>query len=283
MLLANFNSRIFISWRLHSLALGLLVLVACSSANRPDATETLPVDELFQEAHASMLGGNHDRSARYFKRLIARFPFGDFTEQAELELAYSQYKNHDPEEAFSTINRFIRTYPTHSSIDYAYYLRGLINFDRESGILDRYIKKDSSRRDLVHARQSFQDFAELIQRFPNSRYAADSRQRMLHIRNGLAQSELNTAAYYFRRKAYIAAQTRAKYILETYPQAPQNADALAIMAESYQQLGESKLAEDVIQVLKLNYPNHPYLSGGWPARRNLWWQLVPFIGEKRAG
>ncbi len=260
----------------------VLLLTACG-ASRIDATETLPVDELYAEAKQSLQASNYERSARYYKRLIARFPFGRYTEQSELELAFAQYKGNSPEEALSTINRFIRTYPTHPHIDYAYFLRGLVNFNREFGLLERYIAQDETRRDLANARQSFQDFGELIQRFPNSRYADDARQRMLHLRNGLAQAELNVAAYYLRREAYVGAQLRAKFLLETYPQTPQTGDALAIMTESYRQLGEEKLADDALAVLRLNFPQHPYLDGGWPAKRSLFWQLVPFIGEDRAG
>lgn len=261
----------------------LLVLLAACGDTRIDRIETLPVDELYAEAKQSLEASNYERAARYYKRLVARFPFGPFTEQAELELGFAQYKAGDAEEALSTTNRFIRQYPTHPHIDYAYYLRGLINFNREYGVLERYVQTDATRRDLANARQSFQDFGELIQRFPNSRYAVDSRQRMIHLRNGLAQAELNVASYYLRRKAYIAAQTRAKYLVETYPQTPQTGDALAIMAESYRQLGQDKLAEDTLSVLRLNFPDHPYLGGGWPAKRSLWWQLVPFVGERRAG
>jgi outer membrane protein assembly factor BamD len=268
---------------LRILAPVLLALLAACGDTRVDATETLPVDELYAEAKQSLQASNYERAARYYRRLIARFPFGRFTEQAELELAFAFYKGGDAEEALSTTNRFIRTYPTHPHIDYAYYLRGLINFNREYGVLERYIQQDATRRDLANARQSFQDFSELIQRFPNSRYAVDSRQRMIHLRNGLAQAELNIASYYLRRRAYIAAQTRAKFLLETYPQTPQTGDALAIMSESYRQLGQAKLAEDTEAVLRLNFPQHPYLDGGWPAKRSVWWQLVPFVGEKRAG
>jgi outer membrane protein assembly factor BamD len=261
----------------------LLTLLAACGDTRIDRIDTLPVDELYAEAKQSLEASNYERAARYYKRLVARFPFGRYTEQAELELGFAQYKAGDAEEALSTVNRFIRQYPTHPHIDYAYYLRGLINFNREYGVLERYVQTDATRRDLANARQSFQDFGELIQRFPNSRYAADARQRMIHLRNGLAQAELNVASYYLRRKAYIAAQSRAKFLIENYPQTPQTADALAIMAESYRQLGQEKLADDALAVLKLNFPEHPYLGGGWPAKRSLWWQLVPFVGERRAG
>jgi outer membrane protein assembly factor BamD len=261
----------------------LLTLAACGDKTRLDAADVLPVDELYAEAKSSMQAGNYDRAIKYYKRLVARFPFGRYTEQAELDTIYCQYRSKDPDEALSTANRFIRTYPTHRHVDYAYYLRGLINFNREIGLLERYIEQDATRRDLGFARQSFQDFGELIKRFPQSRYAGDARQRMIHLRNGLAQSELNIAEFYFRREAYIAAQGRAKYILENYQQTPQAGDALAILAESYARLGQEQLAQDSRRVLEINYPDHPYLRGDWPAKRNRWWQLIPVIGESRGG
>ena len=256
--------------------LAALVLAACGGKTRLDATELLPVDELYAEAKSSMDSGNYDRAARYYKRLVARFPFGRFTEQAQIDLAYSQYKMGDADEALSSINRFIKTYPTHRHVDYAYYLRGLINFDREIGLLEKYIKQDNTRRDLGFARQSFNDFGELLERFPDSRFAPDARQRMVHLRNGIAQSELNVAEFYFRRKAYVAAQGRAKHIIENYQETPQSADALAILAESYKNLGEDKLSEDTRRVLELNYPDHPYLAGDWPAKVSFWRKLIPF-------
>jgi outer membrane protein assembly factor BamD len=257
-------------------------LLAACSETRTDAAETLPVDELYAAANTSMNTGNYARATRFYTRLIARFPFGRYTEQAELELAYSQYRNNDYEEALSTTNRFIRTYPTHPRVDYAHYLRGLINFDREVGLLERYIQSDATRRDLGFARQSFQDFGELLQRFPESPYAADARQRMVHLRNELAQAELNIAQFYFRREAFIAAQSRAQYIVENYQQTPQIGDALAILTESYRRIGEDALSEQTRQVLQMNFPDHPYLTGSWPARGNRWWQLIPIIGEDRA-
>ncbi|HVF35679.1 MAG TPA: outer membrane protein assembly factor BamD [Candidatus Saccharimonadia bacterium] len=253
-----------------------LALSACGGRTKLDATELLPVDELYAEAKQSLDSGNYDRSIRYYKRLVARFPFGRYTEQAQLDLAFAQFKSSDNDEAFSTINRFVKTYPTHRHIDYAFYLRGLINFNREIGLLERYIRQDNTRRDRGFARQSFKDFGELLERYPNSRYAPDARQRMVHLRNGLAQSELNVAEFYFRRKAYVAAQGRAKYIIENYQETPQSADALAILAESYRLLGEEKLATDTKRVLELNYPDHAYLNGDWPARVSFWRRLMPF-------
>jgi len=261
------------------LALFALAIVACGDRTRLDAAEVLPVDELYAEAKQSMQAGNYERAVKYYKRLVARFPFGRYTEQAELDMAFSQYKGNAPEEALSTVNRFIKQYPTQKHADYAYYLRGLINFNREIGLLERYIEQDTTRRDLQYARQSFQDFAELIERYPNSRYAPDARQRMVHLRNGLAQAELNIAGYYFRREAYIAAQGRAKNIIETYQETPQAAEALAIMAECYKRLGETQLAEDTRRVLELNFPDHAYLKGEWPNENSGWFDWLPFVGD----
>ena len=267
---------------LRLLALAVVFLVAaCGKDKKLDATELLPVDEMYAEAKSSLENGNTDRAVKYYKRLVARFPFGRYTEQAQLELAFAQYRSGDHEEALSSANRFIKTYPTHRHIDYAYYLRGLINFNREIGLIEKYVKQDTTRRDLGFTRQAFQDFGELVKRYPNSRYAPDARQRMIFLKNGMAQSELNIARFYFDRKAYVAAQNRAKYIIENYQQTPQAGDALAILSESYKRLGDDRLAGDARRVLELNYPEHPYLRGDWPNDRNKLWQLLPFVGESK--
>ncbi|MGH8171779.1 MAG: outer membrane protein assembly factor BamD [Rhodanobacteraceae bacterium] len=258
---------------------GLFVALAgCSLFNRGkrgEPMDTLPVDQLYQQGVNALDAGNNDFAARSFERLIARFPFGPYTEQSQINLAYAQYKDDKPDDAYSTVNRFIKTYPTHKHIDYAYYLRGLINFNRSAGFLERYVGLDMSKRDQANLRQSFDDFGALISRYPNSRYAEDARQRMIFLRNMMASSELHVAMFYLRRNAYVAASNRAKSIVETYPQSPQAGDALAIMVISYKQLGQDKLSEDADRVLKLNYPQHPYLSGDFPKYRSWMWKMVP--------
>lgn len=241
-----------------------------------EAAETLPVDAMYAEAKSSLDNGEIDRAVRFYERLVARFPYGRYHEQAQIELAYALYRDNKPEEALSAINRFIKLYPTHARIDYAYFLRGLVNFNRRVGLMERYFSDSIVRRDMQYLRQSFQDFAELLAKYPNSSYAPDARQRMLFLRNGLADAELMVAGYYFRRGAFVAAAGRAKFLLETYQEAPAAGDALAIMAESYRRLGRSQLGDEAVEVLKLNYPEHPYLSGEWPAKRNKWKQLNPF-------
>lgn len=269
---------------LRTLALSVLLglLAGCSLFQRDDPLETLPVEQMYASAKESLVGGNLSRAARYYQRLIARFPYGDFTEQSMLELSYAQYRANKHEEALSSINRFIKTYPAHAKIAYAYYLKALINFERDTGLLDRFAGIDSTMRDMSNSKQSFDDFAEVIRRFPGTSYAVDARQRMVYLRNRLAQYEISVAKYYLRRAAYVAAAQRGKYVLEVYPQSEYQGDALAVLSESYTQLGQKELATDARRVLELNNPRHPYLSGDWPNERSWLRKLWPF-GDKQNG
>jgi outer membrane protein assembly factor BamD len=257
----------------------LLVVLAAGchrGAKKGDEVEYLPVDQMYNTAKAALDDGNYGKTIKYDERLIARFPFGAYTEQATLDLAYAQYKTGKPEDAYSTVNRFIKTYPTHKHADYAYYLRGIVNFDRDKGFLDRYANQDMTKRDQGNTLQSFEDFNDLVTRYPNSRYSADARQRMIYLRDNLAHSDVNVAEFYLRRGAYVAAINRSKDILEKYQRTPAAGDALAIMTVSYKSLGQNKLAEDSERVLKLNYPEHAYFSGRFPKYPHWWWRMIPF-------
>ncbi|MGH8111374.1 MAG: outer membrane protein assembly factor BamD [Rhodanobacteraceae bacterium] len=261
----------------------LFAVGACSLFHRGprDTLNNMTVEQMYQRAHKLEQDGNYAGAAPVYQKLIARFPFGAYTEQSQIELAYAQYKDGKPDDAYSTINEFIKTFPTQKHIAYAYYLRGLINFDRTGGAVQKLVKISPSRFDQGYALQSFDDFNTLIARFPDTRYAADARQRMIYLRNQLAQSELNTAEFYLQRKAYVAAADRAKYIIEHYQQSPQVADALAVLAKSYSKLGQQKLADQTTEVLKLNYPHHPYLRdpNGWPKHRSWMFRLIPFTSN----
>jgi outer membrane protein assembly factor BamD len=262
----------------------LLALAACSlfhrGGNKGEPGDTLPVDQLYNLATERLKDGNYDSAEKLYERLIARFPYGPYNEQAQIDLAYAYYKDDKPEDAYSAINRFIKTYPAQKHIDYAYYLRGLINFDRTGTMLQRLTQNGASKRDQGYALQSFDDFSQLVQRFPTSVYANDARQRMIWLRNGLSQFELNVAEYYLRQKAYVASANRAEYIIEHYQRTPQVADALAVLAKSYSLLGRPELAQQAVSVLKLNYPNHPYLRDPkrWPKTHSMWRGLVPLWG-----
>jgi len=242
-------------------------------------TETLAVEPLYAQAKHDLNSENYGRAHTEYQRLVARFPFGPYSEQAQLELAYTLYKTGKPEDATSAVDKFIRTYPRQPNIAYAYYLKGLINFDREINLITRIARLDPAQRDLGGPTQSFNDFAEVVRRFPNSPYAADSRQRMIYLRNELARAEINVGLYYLRRGAYVAAANRGKYLLETFPESQFNGDAVALMAVSYTALGEKPLADDARRVLEKSYPNHPYLTGHWPRRKGIWRKLNPLSGE----
>ena len=275
--------------RLLSVLLLLASLSACQTtknlfgmdgSKKLAETETLAVEPLYALAKKNLDKENFDKAEKAYTRLIARFPYGELSEQSQIDLAFAQHKLSKPEEATSTINRFIKTYPTNSNIDYAYYLKALINFDRENRWLAKIARLDVSARDLGAAAQSYNDFNEVIRRFPASKYAEESRQRMIYLRNRLALHDLTVGLYYFDRDAYVSAIGRAKYVLETYPQSEFDDDAVALLAISYKALGQDVLSQDAKRVLEQNYPEHAYLKGTWPNRRSQWSQLNPFAGDK---
>lgn len=260
-----------------------ITMSACSMfGTKHDNIDTMPMEALYNNAHTSMENSDYAAAAKAYDRLIARFPSGEYNEQSQLELAYSQYKDNKPDDALSTINRFIKTYPANKHVDYAYYLRGLINFSRTSGIIERFVRRGDaqSRRDQGFNLQSFDDFAELSRRFPNSAYTADARQRMIYLRNILATYEINVAKFYLRNQAYVASADRSQYVIEHYQESPQTGDALAILTRSYLALDQKELANQTRQVLALNYPNHPYLTDAkWPHAPSTLRKMVPFSGH----
>ena len=247
-----------------------------------DSVEGKPVEEIYEKAHASMVGGNWARAEITFRQLIAQYPYGPYTEQALMETAYAQYKSGKMEDTVSTVDRFIRTYPTQRNEPYMYYLRGLANSGRDTVLLQKVWKLDPSRRDLATPFQAYNDFNLLAERYPNSRYSADARQRMIALRNLFARHELDTALYYLRRDAWVAAASRGRYLLETYPQSEYQNDAVAVLAEAYTQLGNETLAADARRVLVQNDPEHPWLTGDWPDYPWAVRKLNPFAGEKSA-
>ena len=267
--------------------LAVLALTVSMSAcslfhHKRDTLDTMPVDALYNNAHNSVENSDYAAAIRAYQRLIARFPSGPYNEQSQLDLSYAQYKDNQLDDAYSTVNRFIKTFPSNNHIDYAYYLRGLINFDRTSGVIERYIYRESAqdRRDQGYNLQAFDDFSELTRRYPDSAYAADARQRMIFLRNSLAQFEIDVAEFYLRNKAYVASADRSQYVIEHYQQAPQTGDALAILTRSYLMLNHEELAKQTREVLALNYPNHPYLTDPkWPHAPSTLRKMVPFSGH----
>ncbi|MGI0025797.1 MAG: outer membrane protein assembly factor BamD, partial [Nitrososphaera sp.] len=186
-----------------------------------------------------------------------RYPFGDFSKQAQLDLAYAYYKTEESASAIAACDRFIKLYPTSPHVDYAYYLKGLANFNQGKGLAQRYLPSDLSQRDPGASLQAFRDFTELTKHFPNSRYIRDVRKRMMYLRNILAQHEVNVANFYLWRGAFLAAANRALYVVENYQQAPAMPEALALLVRAYKALQLEELAADTLRVLERNYPNHP--------------------------
>jgi outer membrane protein assembly factor BamD len=254
----------------------IAVLLVSVSACRKDKEKEdgRQASELYSEAKGYLESQNWGRAIYSYQRLSIRFPFGRYTEQAQLELAYAYHKGGSPEAALSTADRFIRTYPSHPNVDYAYYIRGLTNYEERIGFMERMMPSRVRDRDQTAARESFRDFDELIRRFPDSRYAPDARQRMVFLRNNLSFYELDVARYYLRRKAYVAAANRARYAVETYPGSPELGNALEILHVSYTEMGLPELAEDTMKVLVLNYPDHPYVTGN--SKRGFFSKLWPF-------
>ncbi|KAF1708821.1 outer membrane protein assembly factor BamD [Pseudoxanthomonas kalamensis DSM 18571] len=272
---------------LRTIALALIVAVGASGCGKifkkdKDSLEGRSVEALYQEAHEAMTHSNWAKAEIGFRALIAQYPYGPYTEQAMMETAYAQYKAGKLDDAISSIDRYIRTYPTQRNIPYMYYLRGLANSSRDAVFLQKVWRLDASRRDLATPMQGYNDFSTVAERYPNSRYAADARARMIGLRDQFARHELETAVYYLRRDAWVAAAGRAKYLLETYPQSGFQNDAVAVLGEAYTHLGNETLAADARRVLELNDPQHPWLSGDWPKQPWLARRLNPFASEKSA-
>lgn len=264
----------------------VLAITGCSGIKSmfkdENKNEGVPVGELYDRAHDAMTREKWSSASEIFGRLVAQYPYGPFTEQALMEQAYAQYKSGKHEDAVSTIDRFIRTYPTHRNIAYFYYLRGLSNMARNTVLLATAFNLDTSTRDLDAPLQAYADFNTVATRYPNSRYAGDARQRMVFLRNEFARYELNIGMYYLRRGAWVSAADRAKYLLETYPQSEYQNDAVALLGAAYTKLGNTTLAADARRILLQNDPQHPWLTNGdWPPPPSTLRRLNPFNSDSR--
>ena len=239
----------------------IFVLTGCSyfGGEKEDNTIDWDADRHYAEARGALDSGDYSNAVELYQKLETKYPFGVHAQQSLLDLAYAYYKDEDPDAAIGSSNRFIKLYPQNAHVDYAYYLKGLANFNRGKGFTQRYLPTDESQRDPGAAFTAFQDFSELVKRFPDSEYVEDSAQRMRYLRNILAKNEVNVANYYMRRGAFIAAANRARYVIENYPKTPAVPDALVLMAKAYRVLEMDDLSNDALRVLELNYPNHPGL------------------------
>lgn len=230
----------------------ILSTVGCSTTP-DDEFSHLTAPELYEKAKSAMGAGDFETAINMFERLEARFPFGKYAQQAQLEIAYAYYKFDEPDSAIATADRFIRNNPASPHLDYAYYLKGLTNYTRGASIMERLVPREPSDQDTRALRDSFGDFTQLLKKFPDSQYAEDSRQRLIYVHNQLAQYEINVAKYYIRRGAWVAAVNRAKYVVENYQRTPATQEALQVLVTAYKEMGMPALAVDAQRVLDMNY------------------------------
>lgn len=227
---------------------------------KQEELKTLTEKEFYERIQKNLLAKNWTDAISNLQGFEAQFPFGNYAEQAQLELIYVYHESQDHEAASAAADRFIRLHPRHPNVDYAYYIKGLAAIEQTRGIFSNFMPTDETRRDPGEARQAFAIFSELINRYPNSTYAADARKRMVYLRNMLARHEIQVANYYFKRGAYLAAINRGRYVVENFQQTPAVPDGLAVMAQGYHMLGLQDLAENAAKVLAANYANYPALD-----------------------
>ncbi|MBN7822028.1 outer membrane protein assembly factor BamD [Bowmanella yangjiangensis] len=251
------NTRVFSKSILISAA---LVLSACSSS--PEEEDLALVNQgpqaLYDKAKESLSNGNFNGAATTLSALDSRYPFGPLSHQVQLDLIYAYYKTSNTDQALATIDRFLRLNPNHSDVDYVQYMRGLVNMDADTNLFQDMMGIDRSDRDPSMAREAFNDFRQLLEKYPDSKYAADSQKRMMFIKDRLAKYELAIARYYMKRQAYVAAANRGQYVLEYFPDSPHLQEALELMVECYEQLNLPELKENTLKTLKLNFPDSNY-------------------------
>jgi outer membrane protein assembly factor BamD len=251
-----------------------LLAAGCGTTDtRIDPNSTQAVEKLYAEGKDELQSGGFDRAIKIFERVEGRAAGTLLAEQASLDLAYAQHRSNDRAAALATLDRFIKLHPSSPALDYAYYLRGVANFNDKLGFLSSLSRQDLSERDQQASRDAYQSFRQLVDQFPQSRYAADARLRMDYIVNALAEYELHVSRYYFRRGAFVASANRAQQVLLEFPQAPATEEALSLMMSSYEQLRLDALQADARRVLEKNFPNSVFLAGGTKARGKAWWQF----------
>jgi outer membrane protein assembly factor BamD len=254
-----------------AVALVAVVLAGCNLLPEvKDETASWSAERIYRSAHDALVDGNYTRAVKQFETLESRYPYGRYAQQALLEGAYANYRAGEATAAVSQCDRFIRTYPNHPNVDYAYYLKGLVHFREDQGLLGYVYELDLSEREPKAMRESFAAFKELSEKFPESRYAEDAAMRMRYLTNSLALYEVKVGRYYYNRGAYVAAVNRAQAAISNYPRTPANEDALDLLVKAYDKLGLAQLRDDARRVLERTFPNSAYVTGG-PDKP--WWKF----------
>ena len=248
-------------------------LVAGCSSTPEDKTAGWSPDKIYSEARDELNSGAFDKAVPLFEKLEGRAAGTALAQQAQLDKAYAQYKAGEKVQAVATLDRFMKLHPASPAYDYALYLKGLVNFNDNLGLFAWVSRQDLSERDQKAAKDSFESFRELVTRFPDSRYARDSQQRMTYIVNSLAQYEVHVARYYYQRGAYVAAINRAQIALADYKDVPALEEALYILIQSYDALGMTQLRDDARRIMAASYPNSQYMRSGFKAKDDPWWKL----------
>jgi outer membrane protein assembly factor BamD len=253
--------------------IGTLLIAGCSgTTEEKDETLGWSPQRLYTEAKEAMGESAYERAIKLFEKLEARYPYGRYAQQAQLEVAYAHYRSLEPAQAIAACERFIRLHPNHPNVDYAYYLKGLVDFNEDLGLLANLSRQDLTERDPQAAENSFDAFRQLVTRFPESKYTPDATMRMKYLVNALASHEVHVARYYLTRGAPVAAVNRAKHALITYPDAPSNEEALFLMVKAYDQMGLTDLRNDAERVMRTNFPKSAFFDGN-VNKDKPWWQL----------
>jgi outer membrane protein assembly factor BamD len=253
----------------------ILALLLCACGLLPevkDETTGWSANKLYEEAKDEISKGGYTNAIKYLEKLEARYPYGRYAQQAQVDLAYVYFKDGDHASAITACDRFIKLHPNHPNVDYIYYLKGLVNFNEDLGLMGKFSGQDLTERDPKAARESFDAFKELAVRYPDSKYTPDAIARMKYLVNALASHEVHVARYYMKRSAYVAAANRAQYALLNYPQAPAVEEALFIMVKAYDAMGMSDLRDDADRVMHKNFPDSAYLKGT-AGGKDPWWML----------
>jgi outer membrane protein assembly factor BamD len=250
-----------------------LIAAGCSTTPTPDKTANWSPNRIYAEAKDEANSGAYEKAVPLYEKLEGRAAGTPLAQQAQIDKAYAHYKSGEQAQAVSTLDRFIKLHPASPALDYAFYLKGLVNFNDNLGIFSFISKQDLSERDQKAAKESFESFRELVSRFPDSRYAPDARLRMTYIVNSLAQSEVNVARFYFSRGAYVAAVNRAQSAITDYRDVPALEEATYILFKSYDSLGMTALRDDTRRIMEKTYPASTYISKGFKSAETPWYKF----------
>jgi outer membrane protein assembly factor BamD len=251
-----------------------LALAGCGLfKDKDDQQKDWTAEQFYRAAKEELDNGSWEAAIKQYEKLEAKYPFGRYAQQAQIEVAYAYYKQGETAQCISALDKFMKLHPNHPNADYALYLKALANFKEDLGPLTALAKQDLADRDAKAARESFESFKELITRFPESHYANDSRERMIYLVEALARHEVHVARYYLQRGAYLAAANRAQDAIVRFPNSPMHREALEVMVEAYDRMGVPELRDDAKRILAKNFPQDPMGQQGKNRGNKSWWQF----------